>query len=67
MQSHGGGSGAGVTGVLTNLEVYKWWPLAMHQRSTATEHHASIPSEILKSKEMVSNDMAAVESYLSPF
>ena len=82
-KSRGGGAGAGVSGVLSNHEAYQRWALSMHQRSlfvestlgmagmlstsSANEHHAVRPSQVLKSEKMVSDAMSAVRSFLSPF
>ena len=78
-----GGTGAGVTGVLTNQDAYQRWVRTTHARSqyvnttfsmadmlTPTDggkHRDARPAEILKSEKLVSKAQDAVRSFLNPF
>ena len=77
-----GGSGTGITGILTNPEAYQRWVRTTHARSQyvnamlnmadmqesgANDHRDLSTSEIKKSEKYTSSTMEAIESFLNPF
>ena len=77
-----GGSGTGISGILTNPEAYEHWIRTTHarsqyvnsmlnmadmQRSNTHEHRDLRQSEIKRSEKHTTSAMEAVESFLNPF
>ena len=81
-KSHGGASGAGITGIQRNYDAYQRWVRTRHERSkylSATyalaglsqEHHKIHKdlrkSNVKKSHSMIDKTIDAINSFLNPF